>query len=99
MTSDLTKPAHQRYNYRNAITGLLNLLRDEGLNGLRRGIGANTVSLCITNNALYGTKPYKTRAILMNVCYLCVTLQFFLSVLLGISSRLVSSPTYLQVPC
>jgi dicarboxylate transporter 10 len=52
MTSDLTKPAHQRYNYRNAITGLLNLLRDEGLNGLRRGIGANTVSLFITNNAL-----------------------------------------------
>jgi dicarboxylate transporter 10 len=49
MTSDLNRPHHQRYHYRNAATGLFTLLHKEGLNGLRRGIGANTVRAMLMN--------------------------------------------------
>ena len=45
MTSDSIKPVEQRYNYSNALTGLVNLVKDEGLKGLTRGLGANTVRL------------------------------------------------------
>jgi dicarboxylate transporter 10 len=44
MTSDVTRPLEKRYNYSNAVTGLANLVKDEGVRGLFRGIGANTVS-------------------------------------------------------
>jgi len=44
MTSDLVRPPARRYNYSNAFTGLINLVRDEGLHGLTRGLGPNTVS-------------------------------------------------------
>lgn len=43
MTSDSIKPIEQRYNYSNALTGLVSLVKDEGLKGLTRGLGANTV--------------------------------------------------------
>jgi hypothetical protein len=44
MTSDSVKPPQSRYNYPNAISGFMSLVRDEGVRGLARGLGANTVS-------------------------------------------------------
>lgn len=43
MTSDSIKPIEQRYRYSNALTGLISLVKAEGLKGLTRGLGANTV--------------------------------------------------------
>jgi solute carrier family 25 (mitochondrial dicarboxylate transporter), member 10 len=43
MTSDVVRPPEQRYNYSNALTGLVNLIRSEGVQGLARGLGTNTV--------------------------------------------------------
>jgi hypothetical protein len=43
MTSDSIKPPEQRYNYSNALSGLVSLIKVEGLKGLARGLGANTV--------------------------------------------------------
>ncbi len=43
MTSDFVRPPEQRYNYRNAISGLFTLVREEGVQGLSRGIGTNLV--------------------------------------------------------
>lgn len=43
MTSDSVKPVAQRYNYSNALSGFVDLVRSEGLKGLARGLGANTV--------------------------------------------------------
>lgn len=54
MTSDLVRPPDKRYNYSNAFTGLLSLMKEDGLKGLSRGLGTNTVGLYIlhTENPL-----------------------------------------------
>lgn len=43
MTSDTLRPPEQRFNYSNALTGLVSLVRNEGLGGLFKGVGTNTV--------------------------------------------------------
>lgn len=43
MTSDVLRPPEKRYNYSNVLTGLVSLLRSEGIRGLTRGIGPNVV--------------------------------------------------------
>ena len=43
MTSDSIRPPEKRYGYRNAIDGVINLIREEKLQGLARGLGTNTV--------------------------------------------------------
>lgn len=43
MTSDILRPPQRRFAYSNAITGLMSLIREEGLRGLARGLGPNTV--------------------------------------------------------
>jgi len=43
MTSDSLKPPEKRYGYRGALMGLMNLLREEGVKGLCRGLGTNAV--------------------------------------------------------
>lgn len=43
MTSDSIRPPEKRYGYRNAVIGVINLIREEGFRGLARGIETNTV--------------------------------------------------------
>ena len=43
MTSDSIRPPEKRYGYRNAVAGVLNVIREEKFRGLARGIGPNTV--------------------------------------------------------
>ena len=43
MTSDSIRPPEQRYGYPNAAVGLIQLVREEGVSGLARGLGMNTV--------------------------------------------------------
>jgi len=43
MTSDSIRPPEKRYGYSNALSGLSSLVREEGLRGLTRGLGTNTV--------------------------------------------------------
>lgn len=43
MTSDINRPPEKRYNYSNAIGGLIELIKSEGVRGLFRGLGTNTV--------------------------------------------------------
>jgi len=43
MTSDSIRPPETRYNYRNGITGLISLVKDEGAKNLGRGLGTNAV--------------------------------------------------------
>ena len=43
MTSDSIRPPEKRYGYRNAVVGVINLIREENFRGLARGIGPNTV--------------------------------------------------------
>lgn len=43
MTSDSVRPPDKRYGYSNAVTGLASLVKEEGVRGLARGLGANSV--------------------------------------------------------
>jgi hypothetical protein len=43
MTSDSIRPPEKRYGYRNGFAGLINVIREEKIRGLARGIGPNTV--------------------------------------------------------
>ncbi|TFY70085.1 hypothetical protein EVJ58_g15 [Rhodofomes roseus] len=44
-------PAEKRYNYSNALTGLVQLVRSEGVRGLFRGLGTNTVRAVLMNGS------------------------------------------------
>lgn len=43
MTTDPLRPPEARYGYSNALTGLVSLIKSEGMRGLCRGLGTNTV--------------------------------------------------------
>lgn len=43
MTSDRVRPPEQRYGYSNALSGLISLIKSEGIQGLTRGLGPNAV--------------------------------------------------------
>ena len=43
MTSDSVRPPDKRYGYSNAFTGLISLIKEEGLRGLARGLTPNMV--------------------------------------------------------
>lgn len=43
MTSDSIRLPEKRYNYSNGITGLISLVKEEGVKSLGRGLGTNAV--------------------------------------------------------
>lgn len=45
MTSDSLRPPEKRYGYRNALAGVVDLIKNEGIKGLGRGLGTNAVSM------------------------------------------------------
>lgn len=49
MTSDSIRPPEKRYGYRNAIVGVINVIREEKFRGLARGIGPNTTRAMLLN--------------------------------------------------
>ncbi|EIM83503.1 dicarboxylic acid transporter [Stereum hirsutum FP-91666 SS1] len=51
MTSDTLRPPEQRFNYSNALTGLVSLVRSEGLGGLFKGVGTNTFRAILMNGS------------------------------------------------
>lgn len=58
MTSDSVKPPEKRYNYSNAISGLFNLVKEEGLKGLGRGLGPNTARAVLMNASQVGSYDF-----------------------------------------
>lgn len=58
MTSDSLKRPEQRYGYRNALTGLVNLLNEEGVKGLCRGLGTNTARAVLMNVSQVGSYDF-----------------------------------------
>jgi len=49
MTSDSVRPPEKRYSYPNALSGLVTLIREEGIRGLARGVGTNTTRAVLMN--------------------------------------------------
>lgn len=58
MTSDSIKPPEQRYNYSNVLTGLVSLIKEEGLKGLARGLGPNTTRAVLMNASQVGSYDF-----------------------------------------
>ncbi|EEB89378.1 hypothetical protein MPER_12527 [Moniliophthora perniciosa FA553] len=65
MTSDPIKPPEKRYNYSNAITGLISLIKEEGVKGLARGIGPNTARAILMTASQVGSYDY-FKSVLLN---------------------------------
>ncbi|KAJ3516793.1 hypothetical protein NLJ89_g915 [Agrocybe chaxingu] len=58
MTSDMVRPPKKRYNYSNAVSGLVALIREEGLQGLSRGLGTNTFRAVLMNASQVGSYDF-----------------------------------------
>ncbi|KAG2142525.1 mitochondrial carrier [Suillus cothurnatus] len=58
MTSDSIRPPEKRYNYRNAITGLISLVKVDGQKGLARGLGTNTTRAVLMNASQVGSYDF-----------------------------------------
>ncbi|EMD41524.1 hypothetical protein CERSUDRAFT_110075 [Gelatoporia subvermispora B] len=58
MTSDSIRPPEKRYNYSNAVSGLVTLIKQEGLRGLTRGLGTNVTRAILMNGSQVGSYDY-----------------------------------------
>ncbi|KAL0950693.1 hypothetical protein HGRIS_007470 [Hohenbuehelia grisea] len=58
MTSDLVRPPEKRYGYSNAFTGLIELVKEEGVKGLTRGLGTNMTRAMLMNASQVGSYDY-----------------------------------------
>ncbi|KAL4068368.1 mitochondrial carrier domain-containing protein [Scleroderma yunnanense] len=66
MTSDSLRPPEKRYGYRNALTGLMNLVREEGVKGLFRGVGTNATRAILMNISQVGSYDFFKATLLQN---------------------------------
>ncbi|CAD6892360.1 unnamed protein product [Tilletia controversa] len=55
MTSDANRPPDKRYNYANAVVGLVRMAREEGLSSYARGLLPNTVRAVLMNASQLAT--------------------------------------------
>lgn len=95
MTSDLVRPPEKRYNYPNAFSGLLNLMKEEGIRGLSRGLGTNTVSTHYINffhRILILSVPGSFNECTDFLTFRCTDLIFVL--ISGLPSRIVRVKLY-----
>ncbi|KAF9056451.1 dicarboxylic acid transporter [Panaeolus papilionaceus] len=58
MTSDLVRLPDKRYNYSNAISGLISIVKTEGVTGLARGLGTNTLRAILMNVSQVGSYDF-----------------------------------------
>ncbi|KIK99893.1 hypothetical protein PAXRUDRAFT_780592 [Paxillus rubicundulus Ve08.2h10] len=58
MTSDSLRPPEQQYGYRNAMTGLVSLVKHEGVRALSRGLGTNATRAVLMNMSQVGSYDF-----------------------------------------
>ncbi|KAH8834911.1 mitochondrial carrier [Flagelloscypha sp. PMI_526] len=99
MTSDRIRPPEARYNYSNGLQGLANLVRNEGLPGLSRGIVPNTVRALLMNVSQIGSYDFFKTSLLRKTVPLTdyqlqdnLVLHVVSSGLAGIVATTVCSP-------
>lgn len=93
MTSDVNKAPAERYNYPNAISGLVRMTKDEGFGSLFRGLGPNTVRAVLMNASQLATYDvFKT--LLLGSGYFSegTALHFSASFMAGTVATTVCSP-------
>ncbi|KAI0047655.1 dicarboxylic acid transporter [Auriscalpium vulgare] len=76
MTSDTLRPPEKRYNYSNALSGLIDLTKTEGFKGLTRGIAPNSLRAVLMNGSQVGSYDFfKSRLIGQSIPVLNVRLR------------------------
>ncbi|KAJ1593288.1 hypothetical protein NDA11_006866 [Ustilago hordei] len=93
MTSDVNKKPADRYNYPNAISGLVRMTKEEGVGSLFRGLGPNTVRAVLMNTSQLATYDV-FKNLLLGSGYLCegTALHFSASFMAGTVATTVCSP-------
>jgi len=66
MTSDSIRPPEKRYNYGNGITGLISLVKEEGVRSLGRGLGTNATRAILMNTSQVGSYDFFKSTLLRN---------------------------------
>ncbi|KAF9473187.1 dicarboxylic acid transporter [Pholiota conissans] len=85
MTSDLVRPPEMKYNYSNAFSGLFDLIRTDGFQGLLRGIGTNTFRAVLMNMSQVGSYDFIKETLLAHPLPV-IDYQFHDNLLLHLSS-------------
>ncbi|KAG8748638.1 Mitochondrial dicarboxylate transporter [Ceratobasidium sp. 414] len=67
MTTDEVRPPKDRFNYKNAIDGLIRLVREEGVSALGRGLSANVTRAVLMNCSQLASWDRATRVLQRNV--------------------------------
>jgi dicarboxylate transporter 10 len=100
MTSDSIRPPEKQYGYRNAIVGVINVIREEKLRGLARGIGPNTIRAMLLNTSQVGSYDFFKKTLLAGPIPLInyqlhdnLLLHLISSSLAGTFATTVCSPT------
>ena len=93
MTSDVNKKPTERYNYPNAISGLVRMTKDEGVGSLFRGLGPNTVRAVLMNASQLATYDVFKNLLLSSGYFTEGTpLHFSASFMAGTVATTVCSP-------
>ncbi|CDS01178.1 hypothetical protein [Sporisorium scitamineum] len=93
MTSDVNKKPAERYNYPNAISGLVRMTREEGVSSLFRGLGPNTVRAVLMNASQLATYDVFKNLLLSSGYFTEGTaLHFSASFMAGTVATTVCSP-------
>ncbi|THH11776.1 hypothetical protein EW145_g444 [Phellinidium pouzarii] len=58
MTTDQLRPPKERFGYSNALSGLVSLIKQEGVKGLYRGLGTNTSRAILMNMSQVGSYDF-----------------------------------------
>lgn len=77
MTSDVLKPEPQRFGYSNALTGVVTMVRNEGVGSLFRGIAPNVTRAVLMNASQLATYDVFKHALLSSGYYKDGTLLHF----------------------
>ncbi len=93
MTSDVNRKPADRYNYPNAITGLIRMTREEGVGSLFRGLGPNTVRAVLMNASQLATYDvFKNLLLGSGYFHEGTALHFSASFMAGTVATTVCSP-------
>ncbi|KAL9934224.1 hypothetical protein V8E36_006680 [Tilletia maclaganii] len=93
MTSDANLPQNKRYNYPNAIVGLVRMAREEGLSSYARGLAPNTVRAVLMNASQLATYDVFKDALISSGFFRDgIVLHFMASFCAGTVATTVCSP-------
>ncbi|KAK0533485.1 hypothetical protein OC835_002635 [Tilletia horrida] len=93
MTSDANLPPNKRYNYSNALVGLVRMAREEGLSSYARGLAPNTVRAVLMNASQLATYDvFKDALISSGLFRDGIVLHFTASFCAGTVATTVCSP-------